>query len=352
MKKFVLAGVGTVTGFDGNALLFNAKTLTESSASLEVTAEEIRGGIANPLIQKYFHDAVLNLTITDALFDMQYLALNAGGEITVGGDSIVNEQVTITTENQITVTGTPVNFGAAGTVGWYSKPNEDNWIPITFVGQTAQATIAQGETICVKYNANDDTLSQFIISSNVIPSEIRLEMVFPLFSAESEKLTRSSQVAELLISVPRFILNGSFDLSMTATGASTSELSGSALVAYEGTSCNDFGQFATVKLREYGKKWYDDLTTIAVDNADIRLTNGGSTTLKLYGIYGNGTAMSTKALDNAKMTYTVDPSNIATVNAAGVINATAEGKATIKIVATDTATFANPIEGYASITVS
>ena len=352
MKKFVLAGVGTVTGFDGNALLFNAKTLTESSASLELTAEEIRGGIANPLIQKYFHDAVLNLTITDALFDMQYLALNAGGEITVGGDSIVNEQVTITTENQITVAGTPVNFGTAGTVGWYSKPNEDNWTPITFVGQTAQATIAQGETICVKYNANDDTLSQFIISSNVIPSEIRLEMVFPLFSAESEKLTRSSQVAELIISVPRFILNGSFDLSMTATGASTSELSGSALVAYEGTSCNDFGQFATVKLREYGKKWYDDLTTIAVDNADIRLTNGGSTTLKLYGIYGNGTAMSTKALDNTKMTYTVDPSNIATVNAAGVINATAEGKATIKIVATDTATFANPIEGYASITVS
>lgn len=352
MKKFVLAGVGTVTGFDGNALLFNAKTLTESSASLELTAEEIRGGIANPLIQKYFHDAVLNLTITDALFDMQYLALNAGGEITVGGDSIVNEQVTITTENQITVTGTPVNFGTAGTVGWYSKPNEDNWTPITFVGQTAQATIAQGETICVKYNANDDTLSQFIISSNVIPSEIRLEMVFPLFSAESEKLTRSSQVAELIISIPRFLLNGSFDLSMTATGASTSELSGSALVAYEGTSCNDFGQFATVKLREYGKKWYDDLTTIAVDNADIRLTNGGSTTLKLYGIYGNGTAMSTKALDNTKMTYTVDPSNIATVNAAGVINATAEGKATIKIVATDTATFANPIEGYASITVS
>lgn len=39
MKSYILAGVGTVTGFDGNALLFNAKTLTESSASLSVTAE-------------------------------------------------------------------------------------------------------------------------------------------------------------------------------------------------------------------------------------------------------------------------------------------------------------------------
>lgn len=45
MKKFILAGVGTVTGFDGNALLFNAKTLTESSASLTVTAEDIRGSL-------------------------------------------------------------------------------------------------------------------------------------------------------------------------------------------------------------------------------------------------------------------------------------------------------------------
>lgn len=295
---------------------------------------------------------MLDLTITDALFDMQYLALNAGGNITIGGDSIVDEQITVTTENQITVAGTPVDFGNAGTVGWFSIPGENNWTPITFVSQTATATVAQGTTVCVKYNANDDAINQFVIPANVIPSEIRLEMVFPLFSADSDKLTLSSQVGELIISVPRFLLNGSFDLSMTATGASTSELSGSALVSYEAKGCNDLGQFATVKQREYGKKWYDDLTTIAVDNADIRLTNGGSTTLKLYGIYGNGTAMSTKALDNTKMTYTVDPSNIATVNAAGVINATAEGKATIKIVATDTATFANPIEGYASITVS
>lgn len=43
MQKYVLAGVGTVTGFNGSALLFNAKTLTESSASLSITSEDIRG---------------------------------------------------------------------------------------------------------------------------------------------------------------------------------------------------------------------------------------------------------------------------------------------------------------------
>lgn len=50
MQKYVLAGVGTVTGFNGSNLIFNAKTLTESSASLQVTAEDIRGGLSNPLL--------------------------------------------------------------------------------------------------------------------------------------------------------------------------------------------------------------------------------------------------------------------------------------------------------------
>ena len=301
---------------------------------------------------RYFHDALLDLTITDALFDMQYLALNAGGNVTIGGDAITNEQVTTTEANKITVTGTPVDFGKLGTIGWYSIAGEDNWSPITFEGQTATvANLAVGTTVCVKYNAEDDAMSQFIISGNVIPSEIRLEMVFPLFAAGAQKLTQSSQVGELIIDVPRFMLNGSFDLSMTSTGASTSQLSGSALVSYESKGCNDMGQFATIKQRIYDSKWYDGLTTIAVDNADIQLANGATTTLKLWGIYNNGTALSTKALDNTKMTYTVEPANVATVSSAGVVTANAEGTATIKIVATDTAK-TNPIEGYASITVA
>lgn len=310
-------------------------------------------GLSNPLLGRYFHDAMLDLTITDALFNMQYLALNAGGQVTVGGDSIVNEQVTTTKDNEITVAGIPVDFGGIGTVGWYSLPSEDTWTPITFEGQTASApNLPKDTTVCVKYNADDDAMNQFIISSNVIPAEIRLEMVFPLFSAGSEKLTASSQVGELIISVPRFILNGSFDLSMTATGASTSELSGTALVSYESKGCNDVGRFATVKQRIYGAKWYDGLTTIAVDNADIQLENGGATTLKLWGVYESGNALSTKGLDNTKMTYTVTPSSVASVSNAGVVTANSAGTATIKIVATETATNPNPIEGYASITVS
>jgi hypothetical protein len=121
MEKFILAGVGTIEGFTQSTTspqkIFTSTTLQESSLNTSVTAEDIRGGLSNPLLGRYFHDSLLESSITDALFDMTYIALNTGGQITVGGDSLVTESVTTSTANEITVVGTPVNFGNAGTVG-------------------------------------------------------------------------------------------------------------------------------------------------------------------------------------------------------------------------------------------
>ena len=61
-------------------------------------------------MSRYFHDSLMSATITDALFDLQYLALNVGGNITIGGSSLVTESVTTNVVNRITITGTPVAF--------------------------------------------------------------------------------------------------------------------------------------------------------------------------------------------------------------------------------------------------
>mgnify|MGYP007008508880 CR=1 FL=1 len=49
MAKYILAGVGTGMGIDsaGNLVV---NTYTESSLSVEVTSEDIRGGLANPIL--------------------------------------------------------------------------------------------------------------------------------------------------------------------------------------------------------------------------------------------------------------------------------------------------------------
>lgn len=357
MDKYILAGVGTIEGYTQSStspqLVFTSQTLQESGLTISVTAEDIRGGLSNPLLGRYFHDSVLEANITDALFDMNYLALNVGGQVTVGGDTLVTETVTVGTADQITVTGTPVKFGNAGTVGWYTEQGKDNWAPITFSGKTAEATVAKDTILCVRYNTQNDALKQFTVPSSVIPSELHVIMRYPLFSAgtSAASLSTSSQVGELIIDIPRFQFAGNVELSLTSSGAATSNLSGSALASYTTANCEDMGQYAKVKENIFEANWYDDLEALAVDDADITLVNSGTTTLKVIGIYRNGGNIFTGNIDNAKLTFTSADTDVATVGAhTGVVTAAASGtgSADIEIVVTDK----TDVTAHASITVT
>ena len=92
MSNYILAGVGTIEAFTQSSTqptkIFTSKTLQESGISISVTAEDIRGGLSNPLLGRYFHDSILEANITDALFNLQYLALNVGGQVVIGGSSL------------------------------------------------------------------------------------------------------------------------------------------------------------------------------------------------------------------------------------------------------------------------
>lgn len=357
MKKYILAGVGTIEGFTQSstqpAKVFTSTTLQESGLTISVTAEDIRGGLSNPLLGRYFHDSVLEANIVDALFDLSYLALNVGGEVTVGGDTLVTETVTVATANQITVVGTPTTFGNAGTVGWFTLQGEDNWTPITFNGQTAETTVAQGAVVCVRYNATNDALKEFIIPSSVIPSELHVIMTYPLFAAGSDRasLSTSSQVGELIVDIPRFQFAGNVELSLTSSGVATSNLSGSALAMNTSINCQDLGRYGTVKMNIFDQNWYDDLIALAIDNADVALVNSATETLKVIGIFQDGGAILTGIVDNANLTFTSEDTATATVGAhTGVVTAAASGTGTTKIEvkATDKA----DVTAYAEVTVS
>lgn len=312
---------------------------------------DVRGGLSNPLLGRYFHDSLLESNITDALFDMTYIALNVGGEITVGGDSLITESVTTTTANKVTVTGTPVAFGNAGTIGWMTVEGEDNWQPITFTGKTAEVSdLPSGTNVCVRYNAYDDAMKQFIIPSNVIPSEIHVVMTYPLFAATTDvqSLSTSSKVGELIVDIPRFQFNGSVELSLTSSGAATSNLSGSALAVNDTINCSDMGRYGTVKLRTFGGNWYDNLIAMAVDGAEMSMKTGDTKTLKVVGIFQDKGTTLTGVLNNANLTFTSSSSSVATASTAGVVTAAGTGTATIEIVATDKPS----VHGYAEVNVT
>lgn len=349
--KYALAGTllnRVLSPIDGKEI-FRTESLQDNTISVSVTEEEIRGGLSNKKLASYFHDSILNVTLTDALFDLNYLAQNFGGQVSVGGDTFHTETITTDTENQITVSQTPVDFLSFGKIGRYTIQGQDNWRPLTFVGKVATATeLPKGSVVCVEYSVNSSTIQKFTISSAIIPNEAVLIVEAPLFNASTKVFSQSSRVGTLRVTVPRFLFSGSSDIGLTSAGASTTSISGSAL-AYKGASatCSSLGDYAYVELDIFGKTPEDGLVNLAIDGADIQMKVGTPYPLQVVGIYEDGSVNTN--FDNTRLTFTATPSTNVTISNEGVITASqAVADVSLKVVATNK----QSIETYGNITAT
>ena len=136
-------------------------------------------------------------------------------------------------------------------------------------------TVAVGEAfadddeLCVRYiksNAAGETLT---VSANFIPDTMTAILTAPLFAGDNNNLEASTKVGTLTITIPRFMLNGTTDLSMSMTGASQMALEGSAL-AVESADCDGEGYYAIISKVLTNAKITDGLATIGVVAFDER----------------------------------------------------------------------------------
>ena len=351
--SYLVAGVGTVQLFDPstNALILTSKTLTDEGFNFGSTAEEARGGAANALLGKYYHDTVFGLTLTDQLFDLQYLALNCGGAIQAGSDVMTNEQVVINTANTLAVSKTPVAFNGA-VVGWAKKSTEPDsaYRLVEFTGK--QATIdgaSVNDVFCVKYFYNDVTARKFVVNTAYIPSTVHAIATYPLFKSgtSTETYTSSSQIGEIQVDIPLFQLEGQQELALTSGGIASASLSGSALSTFSGNGgCTDTGYYAIISEIIYGKSTWDNVVNLAVASSDITLNVSDTQKIKVYAIYSDGTVPA--VVDNSLLTFTSDSDSIAIVNASGVVTGQSAGTTNIEVVATDKPS----LSAYAVVTVA
>lgn len=336
--KGIIAGSANVDFFDpsNDTLMASSKTLIDSGLSMAITGEEARGGQGNILLGKYFHDSSFGLTLTDQIWDLNYLAMNCGGSITAGSDVITLEQVTTVTDNEIVVSETPVAFTAtSGVIGWYKLSSEadDAFKKVEFDPETKKALVSglsAGTTICVKYVINASTARKFVVNADYIPSIVHAIMTISLFKAgtTTETLTSSSKIGEIIVDIPNFQLEGAQDFSLTSSGIASVALSGSALATFTGNAgCSDHGYYAIITEHIYNQGEWDNVTALAVANGNIELGAGETQVLQVYKMFNNGTQPA--LVDNSKLTFT--GSTGVTITTAGVVSATQSG--TIEIVA-------------------
>ena len=298
-----LANVMDAYVYAGNELLFTSKALTDSSISIGITAEEVRGGKGNKLIGRFFHDSTFGLELQDALFNLDYIAKNVGSQITPSNGVLFEEQV-VAASGKLTATGTPSDFLGLGTLGWFSKPGEDEWTKFTFSGQdSTDATVTNGDTYCIKY-MNNLACEQVVIPSEFVPDEVTVILKGDLYKAsKGNDVTTSSIIGHVEVEVPRFQLNGSMDLSLNSSGASQIPFAGQALVTTDASAgCEGGGYYAIIKQYNENANWYDNLIGLAVEGSDtISLVAGSTKRLNVYGVFSNG---SSKLIDASQLSYT------------------------------------------------
>lgn len=353
MPRAFLAGVATVDILVADQLVATANTTIDNSITIGSTAEDIRGGSGAKLLGKYYHTSTFDVNLTDVLFKLEYLAFQTGSSIQQIADLFTNEQVTLGAGGTGKVLTTPAPYQNYGTIGWVSTPGSDNWAKVTFAedGTFTVANANEGDVYCVKYINTDNAARQITISSTFIPDEVTLVMTANLYRAGGRgvnDIAHSSKIGTVQILVPRFLFSGSQELTMTATGVSNSELSGSAL-DNPSADCQATGYYAIITEKFIGASWSDNVFALAVEDSDVDLASDAGAAnhtqkLSVYALPVNGSAFKPPYAD---LTFTSASDAVATVDAEGVVTAVGAGSTTITVAITGKA----GVEAVANVTV-
>ena len=291
------------------------------------------------MLGRYFHDSNMQVTLVDAMFDLQYMALSLGVPLKSGGLSVKEEELTAGVDGSVTVSEIPVAFSGS-MIGWYKKPSDTEWSIGTFTGsKMAISGASQNDVYCVKYFYINENARSITIKSQYVPSELHVVIMNDLYAGDVGTQSDATRYGRLITDIPRLQMDGNQTLNLAASSAATINLTGSALAVLSGDTCEEDPYYGTMTEEIYGAKWQDDVVALAVENSDIELAKSASETLIVRAVFGAGMASQRK--DNSNFTFSVvsTPASTATgtnVDTKGVVKAgTQAGVAVVQVVLTD-----------------
>ena len=290
------------------------------------------------------------------MFNLQYVAASLGVDVNQGGVTLYESAKageTVGASGKITLTETAVAFDGA-ILAWYKKPADDDWTVATVSENAITIPGANtGDHYCVKYFYQNMNAKSITIKAQYVPKTLHLVLINDLYSGDVANVAAStSKYGRLITDIPQYQLDGSQNLSWSATSTATVSLNGSALALDDGASCDEDPIYGTMTQEIFGAKWQDDVKAVAVANADLELAKNATETLQVYAVFGGGVA--SRMMDNSNFNFTVESGGTsASVNASGVVTATTTaGTAVISVTLKDATGEATDKVGYANVTVA
>lgn len=323
MANYFLASVGNADAFrmvNGTLThVLSARTLTESTISVSSTMEDVRAGQGAKLYGRFNHDTGMTVSLTDAMFKLEYIALQVGSEIKENGAACMHtEKVTAATGGVLTPTKTPVVMGKScglNHIAMWARPvgcdaSEDYiFIEKGSNGNFSDSAIEANKEYMITYFVNESGARELLVNANFVPAEMILFLTAKLFAGDASAPETGKPVGEITVKIPRFQLDGTFDLSMAMSSAATMSLNGTALAA---DTANDESVYAEIVEFIEGRKWYNNLVDIVYSDEDN----------ELYAIFKNG---STAVIEGDEADIVITPSSWAG-DAAKVTQVAVNGK--------------------------
>jgi hypothetical protein len=279
---------------DDNLVLFG-DTMLDTSIENSIANTDVRAGQGNMLQYIYYHSADLNITINNAQFSLNQLALAVGDTATTGGTVFTEETVAVTLGVGAVTGATPLASQVATIYGWafYTDtidgvitPVEDRVVFSTKAFTLADTTYTGN--VCIRYFATDSAASHIDINANMIPSIVKLVLKAQLCSSDSSL----NKIGDVIVTIYKAQASGAFTLSMTPDGVASTPLTFRA-VAYApaGGSCTAAQRvYGTIDKVLTGVNWYDNITSLSIVGGDFELANGETELPEIRAIPNDGTA--------------------------------------------------------------
>lgn len=279
-----LAGVGRATLLDGERLVATANTLIDSSITIRISFEDLRAGMRNKLYGRYAHTSTFDLKLTDAMFSLEYLAMNTGSDVTLGGDAMKDEKLTVSNGKVTLSYEAKPMVGNTNTYAYVKKSGTDEGYqryPVTNKKEVALDASLNDSEVCVRYMYHNDIASKITISANFIPKTLTCILEANLYNGGSCDVETSTLAGKVIIKVPRFMLNGSQELSMSASGVSNTSIEGSAL-ASGCAGCEGDGVYAEIVQVLENKTAADMFASIVIEDKNQTAKAGDKIELNVY----------------------------------------------------------------------
>lgn len=258
--------------------------MIDSSITIGISFEDLRAGQGNKLYGRYAHTSTFDLKLTDAMFSLEYLAMNTGSDVELGGDAMKDEKLTVS-EGKVTLSyeAKPM-VGNTNVYAYVKKSGTDEGYQRYAVTNNKEVVLdasLNDSEVCVRYMYHNDIASKITISANFIPKTLTCILEANLYNGGSCDVETSTLAGKVIIKVPRFMLNGSQELSMSASGVSNTSIEGSAL-ASGCAGCDGDGVYAEIVQVLENKTAADMFATIVIEDKNQTAKKGDKIELNVY----------------------------------------------------------------------